>query len=79
MKLAVLYARKGQTEPSQWFQNGLGEDTLSPQFWNLMKLLGNEIDLTTWSGYMGDMGKQGTTYYTKWDNEVDCMDFTFCS
>jgi hypothetical protein len=29
--------------------------------------MGHAIDLETWHGYRGDMGKKGTTYYDCWD------------
>lgn len=73
MKLGVLYVRKGQQTPPEWFQNGTNGDSLHPDFWLFMDAMGSKIDLATWTGYRGDMGQQGTTYYTKWEDSIDCM------
>lgn len=73
MKMGVLYVRPGQTSPTEWFQNGINGDCLHPDFWNFMNTLGDTIDLSEWSGYRGDMGAEGSTYYTKWDNQIDCI------
>jgi hypothetical protein len=72
MKLGILYVRKGQKTPPEWFRNGIDGDTLSPGFWKFMNELGEEIDLASWTGYRGDMGQEGKTYYSKWDNQIDC-------
>lgn len=44
-------------------------DKLQKRFWKFMEEMGHKIDLTTWTGYRGDMGKKGTTYYDHWDPE----------
>lgn len=41
-------------------------DKIQKQFWKFMEVMGHKIDLETWSGYRGDMGKKGTTFYDRW-------------
>lgn len=73
MKMGILYVKKGQTTPKEWFGNGATPDQpLAPHFWDFVRYLGREIDLSTWTGYFGDMGAKGKTYFTQWDNTVDC-------
>lgn len=72
--MGVLYVKKGQQTPKEWFSNGLSPDLpLSPLFWEFMNKFGHEINLATWTGYFGDMGAKGKTYYTKWDDTIDCI------
>lgn len=46
------------------------------KFWSKVSIgvdfyLLGRIDLTTWTGYTGDMGKKGETFYDLWNNEID--------
>jgi hypothetical protein len=42
----------------------------SDAFKHFLKMMGSTIDLTKWTGYRGDMGKEGNTLHTNW-NKVD--------
>jgi len=46
--------------------------TTTPEFENFLNILGEKINLETWNGYRGDMGKEGETYYRKW-NDFDLI------
>eukprot|EP01128_Nolandella_sp_AFSM9_P006221 TRINITY_DN3149_c0_g2_i1.p1 TRINITY_DN3149_c0_g2~~TRINITY_DN3149_c0_g2_i1.p1 ORF type:complete len:406 (+),score=61.24 TRINITY_DN3149_c0_g2_i1:1034-2251(+) len=74
VKIGIIYARPGQTQPKDMFQNGMeGGAEVSDAFWTFMKGMGNKIDLTTWKGYRGDMGAEGVTYHEKWQHDVNVI------
>eukprot|EP01126_Amoeba_proteus_P045443 TRINITY_DN5089_c0_g2_i10.p1 TRINITY_DN5089_c0_g2~~TRINITY_DN5089_c0_g2_i10.p1 ORF type:complete len:506 (+),score=104.90 TRINITY_DN5089_c0_g2_i10:152-1669(+) len=78
MKIGIIYVRKGQQEPQEWFGNGQGGDALTSEFWQFVNVLGQEIDLSGWKGYRGDMGQRGKTYYKNWNNRVECVYHLSC-
>lgn len=47
-------------------------DQLHSKFWELMKFLGEEVDLESFPGYKGDMGK-GRAYYDQWKFQVQII------
>ena len=67
MKVAILYAQADQQSAHQMFAN----KSPSLAFQNFLSILASIIDLSKWQGYRGDMGREGKTYYTKW-NAIDC-------
>jgi len=57
MKIGIICCKKGQVVPQDMFQNGVNGDTCGNKYWNFVRLLGDAIDLQTWQGYRGDMGR----------------------
>jgi len=50
-----------------------GIDACSKEFWKFVALLGREIDLETWSGYRGDIGREEkSTFYDNW-KDIDVV------
>lgn len=45
IKVGVIYARPGQTEPKDMFQNGINGDKCSDAFWTFLNGMGSEIDI----------------------------------
>eukprot|EP01126_Amoeba_proteus_P038230 TRINITY_DN3977_c1_g1_i6.p1 TRINITY_DN3977_c1_g1~~TRINITY_DN3977_c1_g1_i6.p1 ORF type:complete len:351 (-),score=45.23 TRINITY_DN3977_c1_g1_i6:246-1298(-) len=66
MKIAVLDVRKGQITPEQWALNGHQNMINDSKFWDMMNCFGNKIDLSTWEGFRGEMGRNGETYFELW-------------
>jgi len=67
-KIAVIYCDNTQTTIKEMFSN----KTTTPEFEAFLNVLGEKINLETWNGYRGDMGREGETYYRKW-NEFDII------
>eukprot|EP01126_Amoeba_proteus_P034247 TRINITY_DN3403_c0_g1_i10.p1 TRINITY_DN3403_c0_g1~~TRINITY_DN3403_c0_g1_i10.p1 ORF type:complete len:434 (-),score=87.98 TRINITY_DN3403_c0_g1_i10:216-1517(-) len=72
-KMGIIYVKQNQLHPREWFTNGLGDDKLDQRFWEFMKIFGKEIDLLDWSGYLGDMGRKGQTYFDFWKESISIM------
>eukprot|EP01126_Amoeba_proteus_P034249 TRINITY_DN3403_c0_g1_i3.p1 TRINITY_DN3403_c0_g1~~TRINITY_DN3403_c0_g1_i3.p1 ORF type:complete len:318 (-),score=75.36 TRINITY_DN3403_c0_g1_i3:960-1913(-) len=72
-KMGIIYVKQNQLHPREWFTNGLGDDKLDQRFWEFMKIFGKEIDLLDWSGYLGDMGRKGQTYFDFWKESISSM------
>lgn len=72
MCIAVLYVRKGQTEPDQWFRNGRKKDPLplDKQFHQFLNALGSKINLKNWEGFRGGLSDDQTAYYMHWKGRV---------
>jgi RAP1 GTPase activating protein 1 len=67
-KVSVIYSKANQTHPEEMFKNSTASDRL----WEFMGVLATRIKLDSWQDYRGDMGKQGESYYTKW-NDFELM------
>jgi len=70
LKIGIIYCKKGQSDPQEMFQNGRNGDVCSDSFWEFLKLLGKEIELSDWTGYRGDFGADvhGKTFFQNWKN-----------
>lgn len=64
-KVAVLYARPGQTMDEIW-SNRPGP---SSAFYGFLESIATRIDLRDWIGYRGDMGSACCVLLNKWSHE----------
>eukprot|EP01114_Cavostelium_apophysatum_P019642 TRINITY_DN6390_c0_g1_i1.p1 TRINITY_DN6390_c0_g1~~TRINITY_DN6390_c0_g1_i1.p1 ORF type:complete len:675 (-),score=165.25 TRINITY_DN6390_c0_g1_i1:156-2180(-) len=62
MKIAVVQSKGEQVLPSEMFTN-----EGSPEMETFLNTIGQKVDLTTWNGYRGDMGRHGQSYHTSWN------------
>eukprot|EP01125_Pyxidicula_operculata_P003099 TRINITY_DN132_c5_g1_i14.p1 TRINITY_DN132_c5_g1~~TRINITY_DN132_c5_g1_i14.p1 ORF type:complete len:249 (+),score=38.14 TRINITY_DN132_c5_g1_i14:408-1154(+) len=69
MKLGLIYCKKDQIYPKDMFQTP--KEEIPECFWKFLSKMGREISLEPNSpnphtGYRGDMGNVGSTYYEVW-------------
>jgi len=70
MKIAVLYSKRGQSQPSEMFHN----DKVTKKLREFLNIIGDKIDLSTHKGYAGDMGSSAMpTYYCKWKHNIEII------
>eukprot|EP01118_Nematostelium_gracile_P012829 TRINITY_DN4749_c0_g1_i1.p1 TRINITY_DN4749_c0_g1~~TRINITY_DN4749_c0_g1_i1.p1 ORF type:complete len:533 (+),score=143.97 TRINITY_DN4749_c0_g1_i1:32-1630(+) len=63
-KIGIVYATEDQTSPKDMFAN----KSPSKDFLDFLNILGRKIQLDTWDGYRGDLGRTGEAYYTQWND-----------
>ena len=64
MKIALVYASKGQSSAPEMFSNT--SSMVSKQFISFVHLLGEQIKLEEHDGYVGDMGKRKYSTSRAW-------------